>query len=416
MSSDSRKSLILLYHFFHPDDVISARLYADIAKWAAADGWNVIAMPSIRSCHNDSARFSSCESIDGYSIHRVWRPAWSQSSTRGRLGNTICMLIGWSWRALVTKRHEVECMIVGTDPPLSALVSIPWKLFRPRSKVIHWCHDLYPQAAVAEGMFRPTSVLVGLINRMMNLAYRFCTRIVDLGPCMRAFLETYTKSGRSDRSTNEQKHCTITPWALVEPEKLPEVCRESRQELFGEGCKLAVLYSGNLGRAHSFDLFTELAANLRESNAVFCFAGRGPKFEDIRNKYRNEPSIRVAGFSSESNLMNRLASADIHMVSLQQGWTGCVVPSKFFGALSAGRPVLFEGSRESSIARWILEHQVGWVMDDQESVARVSIQLSRLAEDRQLLHQLQQHCLEVYREHFSKVVQMKKWKNLLSST
>jgi hypothetical protein len=47
---------------------------------------------------------------------------------------------------------------------------------------------------------------------------------------------------------------------------------------------------------------------------------------------------------------------------LRKEWTGTVVPSKFFGALAIGQPVLFVGSRESSVARIIEEHGVGWLI------------------------------------------------------
>ena len=45
-------------------------------------------------------------------------------------------------------------MIVGTDPMLSVLVALPWRVLRRRSRIVHWCFDLYPDAAVAEGMLR----------------------------------------------------------------------------------------------------------------------------------------------------------------------------------------------------------------------------------------------------------------------
>jgi len=41
---------------------------------------------------------------------------------------------------------------------------------------------------------------------------------------------------------------------------------------------------------------------------------------------------------------NPIGSGDIHVVTLREEWTGTVVPSKFFGALAAGRPVLFAGA------------------------------------------------------------------------
>ena len=73
--------------------------------------------------------------------------------------------------------------------------------------------------------------------------------------------------------------------------------------------------------------------------------------------------MRFAGFAPEAELEKRLTACDLHLVSLRPEWTGTVVPSKFFGALAAGRGVVFAGSPESAIARWIDEHQVGWVSD-----------------------------------------------------
>ena len=72
--------------------------------------------------------------------------------------------------------------------------------------------------------------------------------------------------------------------------------------------------------------------------------------------------MRFAGFAPESELEKRLAAADIHLVSLRPEWTGVVVPSKFFGSLAAGRPVVFAGGPDSAIARWIHEFGVGWVL------------------------------------------------------
>jgi glycosyltransferase involved in cell wall biosynthesis len=111
--------------------------------------------------------------------------------------------------------------------------------------------------------------------------------------------------------------------------------------------------------------------------------------------------VSFAGFAPESELAERLAAADIHLVSLKPAWTGAVVPSKFFGALAAGRPVIFAGSRDAALARWIEAHGVGWVLDA-SSLAHVARDLKRLAESREELTLLQRRCHDVYHEHFSR--------------
>ena len=51
-----------------------------------------------------------------------------------------------------------------------------------------------------------------------------------------------------------------------------------------------------------------------------------------------------------------------------------VVPSKFFGSLAAGRPVVFAGGPDSAIAGWIREFGVGWVLTA-DNVAEVAAEL-----------------------------------------
>ncbi len=350
------------------------------------------------------------ECYDGVEIRRVWRPAFSQSSNLGRIANTIFVLLAWTWRALVTKRSENECVIIGTDPPLSVLAAIPWRLLRRKTKIVHWCHDLYPDAAVAEGIFKKDSLAVRMIQRVTNLAYRNCDYLVDLGDCMRNRLPRFeNKTGSTAANCNQ----TITPWSLVEPKDIPEPSTQARIELFGQNQVLGFLYSGNLGRAHGFTAYVELAKALSGSDSMFCFAGRGPRFEELKIKSESIANIRFAGFSSEDQLQDRLSAADIHLVSLQSNWTGCVVPSKFFGALAVGRPVLFYGSSESSIAKWIRQYNVGWVLQDEQDVEQVATELRVLARDADKLRSLKERCFRIYTEQFSKNVQLNRWHNLL---
>ena len=53
-----KMKLTILYHYFHPDDVVSARLYSDLAVGLQKRGWDVEALPCNRGCRN-SATFKT---------------------------------------------------------------------------------------------------------------------------------------------------------------------------------------------------------------------------------------------------------------------------------------------------------------------------------------------------------------------
>src|SRR5215467_1882251 len=147
---------------------------------------------------------------------------------------------------------------------------------------------------------------------------------------------------------------TITPWALVEPEEPASIDPWERQQLFGNA-RLALLYSGSFGRAHSADVIPRLARELKAHGGRIAFSVRQQDAVKLKRQMGPDASIVFAPFADSTALECRLSAADVHIVSLRENWTGTVVPSKFFGALAIGRPVLFLGSRDSAIARWIEE-------------------------------------------------------------
>lgn len=141
---------------------------------------------------------------------------------------------------------------------------------------------------------------------------------------------------------------------------------------------------------------------MRGTSIKFAFSVRGNRTEELRRAVSGQDeNISFVAFADESRLEARLSAADIHIVSLREEWTGAVVPSKFFGALAAGRPVLFAGSSRSSVARWIREYRVGWVLNN-ESQSEVAAELCRLAEQPEELCRLFGHCHTIYQNHFSR--------------
>lgn len=435
-------NVFLLYHYFHPDDVVSGRLFSDLARDLTARGFDVTALPSIRSCHGSRVRLSRHETWQGGRIRRVWRPNWPQHKSWGRFGNTLFMLLAWTWMALVTRRKPGEVMVVGTDPVLGVLVAIPWRILRPRARIIHWCHDVYPDAAVADGMISSDAFWVRRLRWLLSMAYARCDVIADLGGCMRELLIDACPSNqaegdrpemtrmprevapaeRAERSPprlaaddagRDSAHVTLSPWSLVEPSVVEPPHPLVFNELFGDS-RFGLLYSGNFGRAHCFDSFLTLARRLRDDEIGFCFAGRGIGWPALRSALTPaDTNVQLAAFADESELAARLAAADVHLVTLRPNWTGAVVPSKFFAALAVGRPVLFAGSPDSAIAGWIQRYSVGWVLTP-SSLPAVAEAVLELAEDQAAQSQLQQRCFDVYQTEFCRQVQVSRWASVVA--
>lgn len=381
---------LILSHYFYPDDLVSAIHMAGLAEGLVKRGWEVTAMPCNRGRHDESRTYSCTEEWKGVRIRRIWRPNLRQNSSAGRVLNAGWMILRWSLAAL--SRNSPDVVIISTDPPLSILVARFWKLVRRRTRVVHWCFDLYPEAAIADGVIKERSMAHRLIQWLVGPAYRSCDLIVDIGSCMRARLASYGEA---------TKAATLTPWALAEPDGPLQTDHEEREHLFGDAA-LALMYSGNFGRAHSYEEILELARVLRGHNARLAFSVRGNREQELREAvHENDVNVSFCSFASSDRLERRLSAADIHVVSLRSDWTGMVVPSKFFGAIAAGRPVLFAGSLESAVAKWIESYRVGWVLTP-ENVKQVAGELTAYMIESGECSRMRRHCYDVYHTYFSK--------------
>ncbi len=394
------KSILLIYHFFHPDPVISARLFSDLAEELVQFGHKVTVFTGNRLIRSDE-KLPPKEVWNGVEIQRFSRPNFSQGSNFGRLFNSAVLQIKWL-SAFWTQRKNFDAVIIGTDPQFSCMMFPLMRLMNRKVRLIHWAFDIYPEAILVNSP-RWMKLLACLTKPFIPLAYRTVDDMVDIGPCMQKLLQKYHHHARV---------ATLTPWALAEPEFPPPVSPAIRKKLFGKA-KIGLLYSGTVGYAHDITPFIRLARECRRVgiDVAFCFAGYGNQYrEQTAQITQEDTNIRLAGFASEAELEERLAAADIHMISLRPGWEGIVVPSKFFGALAIGRPVLFSGTSDSDIANWCREYEIGYELDD-----NFTNTLKKLLETPELLSQLQQKAFKIYNEHFSQTVVVRGWKNLLET-
>ncbi len=393
--------VLLIYHFFHPDTVVSARLFSDLAQDLAQHGHEVTVYTGNRMIRND-VPLTPHETWQNVWIRRFRRPKFNQGNAIGRLINSIYLQIKWLV-AFGADRKTFDVVILGTDPQF-AYWMFPWmRLMNRRVRLIHWVFDLYPEAILASSPLW-MKIPAFFLKPFARLDYKCVDDLVDIGQCMREKLAKYHCRARA---------ATLTPWALAESDPPVAVPPEVREAMFGKA-KLGLLYSGTIGYAHDITPFIRLARQCRATgiDAAFCFAGYGNCYEkQIAQITPEDTNIRIAEFVSENELKQRIAAADIHLVSLRPEWTGIVVPSKFFGSLAMGKPVLFSGSASSCIARWCQNDQVGQRLDD-----RTTDWLTALIEHPEEMQLLQQHAKECYIRHFSRENVCRKWRGLLADT
>ena len=386
-------SVCVFYHFYKPDDVVSAVHFSDLCEGLAARGWDVTMMTSNRLCRYKGTVSPKEETLEGVDVIRCWRPGLSQASNVLRMINSLWIQLAWLLR--FRRMEKPDAIIVGTDPQFSQLMLPLLRRIAPQTKILFWSFDMYPEAVLAESSNGIVVSIATMFYKMMPRLYRPVDIMVDIGPCMRSLL-------REHNTTADYE--TLVPWALSEPDFGIPVNVEVRAKMFGEDARLGVLYSGNMGMAHEYAEFLALARMLRERapQIVFAFSSRGNRMDEFLAELTPEDTnIKILPFASLEELGDRLNAADIHLLSLKPKWNGIVVPSKFFGSLAAGKPVLYAGSATSCIGQWIQRYELGLLLDS-DRIEQTADKLIEYSDNPDSLDDWKSAAYRTYQEQFSR--------------
>lgn len=121
--------------------------------------------------------------------------------------------------------------------------------------------------------------------------------------------------------------------------------------------KFIIMYSGNLGLYYDLENIIKCLKNFSNiNNVAFVFVGDG-SIKDNLVEYKNKNKLNNVVFipyQDKEDLIYSLNAADVHWCVSAKGIKGVSVPSKLYGIMAVGKPVLGV-LEEGSEARLIIE-------------------------------------------------------------
>jgi glycosyltransferase involved in cell wall biosynthesis len=269
-------------------------------------------------------------------------------------------------------REPLDVLLTISTPPMAHVAGVIVSRLKGVTHVF-WCADVHPESLIAMGALSARSPMARPLSTVNRWALRRCDAIVAVGRCMRELLISL--------GAPQETVVTVPMWhrdRLANPPD-PAVVNALRSDLRLAG-RFVVMYSGNLGRMHHFETILAAAERLQdEAGFVFLFSGAGPGLERVRQAAaeRGSDRIRVHPRFPEEILPEALALASVHVITLRNSAAGVSVPGKLYGAMAAGRPVIFLGPAHSEVALTIREERCGFVIaaDDAGSLVNVLRQL-----------------------------------------
>jgi glycosyltransferase involved in cell wall biosynthesis len=387
----SRARIVVISQFFGPDQSAVGQFLADFADGAAAAGHEVTVIcgaddyaagdVSARGTdQRESPEFAAESRTGGGTIRiaRVRTAAFSQSKMR-KLLSYATFYRGAIRRALSIARPDV--VVTLTAPP--GLAWIGWLAQRVRGcRHVVWEMDLYPDIAIALDI-----PVAAWTSPILDFPRRRADRIIALGDCMKArLLQHRIPEDRITVAENWADGSSIFPRPFPEPSPM------------------RILYSGNLGLAHDVGTIRAVMERLADGpDFLFDFAGGGLVRRELM-EFCQEHGIRNTSFRGYVRLPDlgaSLAECHIGLVTQKPSTLGAIVPSKIYGLMAAGRPVLYIGPASSTPAVLIQQFDCGWFFDCGDE-AGVTALLLRLLQDPEELHRRGQNGREAFIKNYDK--------------
>jgi glycosyltransferase involved in cell wall biosynthesis len=341
----NRPRLLVLNQYYWPGVEATAHLLTELCEALAATHGVTVLTGAVRGK-------PSRETRNGVTIHRVRSTTYERARLFRRGANYVTYAIGVIWRAMISRPPDlVVCM---TDPPFAASIA---RLVAARFRVplLIVMQDVFPEIAVKLGRLR-NPIVVRLLRMLIDPAVRSADRVVVIGETMKRRVE--------EKGVASERIRVIPNWGDVQSVvPMPHANEWARRHKLVR--RFVVMHSGNIGHAQNLDALVRSTTFLRDlDDLAVVLIGSGARRAELvaLTRLLEADKVEVFPYQTRKVLSESLSSADVHVVGLARGLAGYVVPSRVYGILAAGRPIIAATDADSETAQLVTEVGCGIVV------------------------------------------------------
>jgi len=347
-----RTRVLFLNRSFWPDREATGQFLTELCDDLSTDHEvTIVAGPSYNTKDGNLGGFRlwSRERRGKVTVIRTSGTRFSKSNLAGRLVNlgTYYLLA-----AIVAYRlPRPDVIVAETDPPLLGALAAVLKR-RWGCRLVYNVRDLYPDIAEVTGGVR-SPFLLELLRRGNDYAYERADLIVTLGHDMARRIV--------DKGVPKEKVVVVPDW--VDCGRIRPLEGNPFRRIFGN--KFVVMYSGNIGLSQQLEGVLEAADRMRDDDGIlFAIVGEGARKNWLQERARamGLNNVRFMPYQPLEQLGESLNAADLHLIPLAPGAAGCLVPSKIYGILAAGRPFIAMMEDSAEVAQIARADEVGFVV------------------------------------------------------
>jgi colanic acid biosynthesis glycosyl transferase WcaI len=344
------KIILIISQTFVPDPASVGQHMADVAFELARRQHPVRVYASARGYEDSTHIYPRREILNGADIRRFGFASFGKKSMLLRILGTASFHIQAFFAALFMPNQAG--IFFSTSPPLIGL-PLGIAAFIRRVPLVYWAMDLNPDQLIALGKITKTSFTAKMLEAINRFILHRAKRIVALDRFMADRLVA--------RGVPRGKLLVMPPWPHEEhiQTDAAENPFRIRHNLNGH---LVIMYSGNHSPSNPLKTILEAAVKLKNDDKLkFLFVGGGHGKKEVEAYISDHGLTNVISLPYQpiSELKYSLNAGDIHIVSLGEGMVGIIHPCKIYGAMTAGKPILFLGPSPSHIGDLLEQHPIG---------------------------------------------------------
>ncbi|SFE84150.1 Glycosyltransferase involved in cell wall bisynthesis [Paenibacillus catalpae] len=360
----SKKKLLIYAHYYHPDVASTGQILKELAE-GMLDSFDITVICVVPSYTGGVApeyktKMFYQEEINGVKVTRIRVPEFSKSSKVSRIKNILAYFVG---AMLATfKVGKMDYVYSISQPPvLGGLIGV-WGKWMKRAKYIYNIQDFNPEQTMAVGYSKNKLIL----NAMMwfdKFSCKCSDKVIVVG---RDMVETVKHRFKGKRVPN---HSFINNW-IDEKEIYPLPADHEQvvtfKKRYGLENKFVIMYSGNIGLYYDLENMMPIIEKFKDRDeVVFAFIGDGTVLKNLI-AYKEEHDLNNVTFipyQKKSDLIYSLNAGDVHWCINAKGIKGVSVPSKLYGIMAAGKPILGVLEQGSEARLIIEETNCGYVTE-----------------------------------------------------
>ncbi|MDH2362484.1 glycosyltransferase family 4 protein [Priestia megaterium] len=350
-----KEKLLIYAHYYIPDVASTGQILRELAEGMINefDITIVCVVPSYTGKVADEYKKKMFykEEINGVKVIRIRVPEFSKSNKISRIKNILAYFIG----AMIAtfKVGKTDYVYSISQPPILGGLLGVWGKWMKRAKYIYNIQDFNPEQTMAVGYSKNKLVLKAMMW-FDKFSCRQADKVIVVG---RDMVETLKGRFKGRKVPN---HTFINNW-IDEKEIYPLPGDHEKVVAFKEKYslqdKFIIMYSGNLGLYYDLENLMNVIEKFKDrEDVVFAFVGEGTIRENLV-QYKEKNNLRNVTFipyQDKSDLIYSLNAGDVHWCLNAKGIKGVSVPSKLYGIIAAGKPIL-GALEEGSEARLIIE-------------------------------------------------------------